>query len=111
MEAIPALPGLWSMTPLGALIGVLVYIGLAMGRGWWVPKASHERELAAADKRTQDAITRGDEWRHTAREANDVIKMQATNIGKLAESSETSAEFFSTVKRAGGDEHVETSSG
>lgn len=44
MEA--ALPGLWSLAPFPALLGVLVFLILALSRGWIIPKSSHEREVA-----------------------------------------------------------------
>jgi len=56
---VPELPGLWSLTPLGALVGVIVLFFIALLRGWLIPKSSHERELAQANKR-------GDEWKDTA---------------------------------------------
>lgn len=41
-----ALPGLWSLAPFPALLGVLVFLILAFSRGWIIPKSSHEREIA-----------------------------------------------------------------
>lgn len=95
-----ALPGLWSLTPIGALIGTLVYMGLSISRGWWVPKTSHEREIAAANKR-------GDEWKETAldtRTLNTELSKQNTD---LTEANKTAAEFFGTVLRDGGMSRVE----
>lgn len=94
-----ALPGLWGLTPYGALVGLIVYIGLSMSRGMWVPKGSHERELAAANKR-------GDEWKETALDTralnNELVKQNST----LVESTKTPAEFFGTVMREGGGDRV-----
>lgn len=53
------LPGIWSLTPLGALIGVLVLQYWLMATGRLISKASHDREIAAAN-------VRGNEWKDTA---------------------------------------------
>ena len=94
-----SLPGIWSLTPIGGLIGVLIYIGLSIGRGWWVPKTSHERELAAANKR-------GDEWKETADLRGKLISEQSAQITTLVEATKTPAEFFGTVMRDGGGRSV-----
>lgn len=94
-----ALPGLWSLTPIGALIGVLIYISLSMSRGAWVPRASHEREIAAANKR-------GDEWKETADLRGKLISEQSAQITTLVEATKTPAEFFGTVMRDGGGKRV-----
>lgn len=71
-----ALPGLWSLTPIGALLGAIVLLYWLLVTGRIVPKSTHERELA-----TQKI--RGDEWKETALEyqkANVVIREQNTNL-------------------------------
>ena len=40
-----ALPGLWSLSPLAALVGVLVLGIFWLARGTFVPRVSHEREI------------------------------------------------------------------
>lgn len=40
-----ALPGLWSLSPLAALVGVLVWAFLKVSNGDYVPKSTHEREI------------------------------------------------------------------
>lgn len=94
-----ALPGLWGLTPYGAIVGLLVYIGLSMSRGGWVPRISHERELAAANKR-------GDEWKETALDTRSLNVELAKQNSALAEATKTSAEFFGTVQREGGGTRV-----
>ena len=94
-----ALPGMWGLTPYGALIGLIVYIGLSMARGAWVPKSSHERELAAANKR-------GDEWKETALSTRLLNEELAKQNSVLVESTKTPAEFFGTVMRDGGGQSV-----
>lgn len=41
-----ALPGLWSLTPLGALIGVLVLQFYWNAKGVYVSKSTHEAHVA-----------------------------------------------------------------
>lgn len=85
-----SLPGLWSLSPIGALIGLLVFLAIALARGWVIPKSSHEREMGQANKR-------GDEWKETAKglEAVNVeIRRQNTD---LIEASRTASEFFAKV--------------
>ena len=93
------LPGLWSMSPVGALLGVVVLVYWLITSGRLIPRSSHERELATANKR-------GDEWKETAIEGRKLIAEQSTQIGKFAEASKTPAEFFGTVMRSGGDSRV-----
>lgn len=93
------LPGMWSLTPSAALIGLLVYIGLSIGRGWWVPKTSHEREMASANRR-------GDEWKETALSTRSLNAELAKQNSELTEANKTAAEFFGTVLRDGGGKRV-----
>jgi hypothetical protein len=96
------LPGLWSLSPIGALIGVVVLVFWLLATGRIIPRASHERELAVANKR-------GDEWKETALEGRALITQLTGQVDKFADASRTPAEFFGTVMRAGGDPGVATS--
>ena len=98
MDAL-ALPGLWSLAPIPALIGMVVFLFLALARGWVIPKVSHERELASANKR-------GDEWKETADVRGKLISEQSAQITTLANAMKTPAEFFGTVMREGGGNRV-----
>lgn len=40
-----ALPGLWSLTPIGALIGLLVLGIYWLVKGEFIPRKTHEREV------------------------------------------------------------------
>lgn len=73
------LPGLWSLTPLGALLGVLVLFYWLTASGRLIPKSSHERELAAANHR-------GDEWKATALEYRSVLDRKEQQVSTLIES-------------------------
>lgn len=70
------LPGIWSLTPLGALLGIVVIVYWLIASGRLIPKSSHERELAVANRR-------GDEWKETALEqrvANAEIRKQNAQL-------------------------------
>lgn len=96
------LPGLWSLTPIGAVIGMLVLIFWLTGTGRYIPRSSHEREMAAANKR-------GDEWKETALDTRQLNNELVKQNSVLVESTKTPAEFFGTVMREGGQHRVESS--
>lgn len=85
MDAV--LPGLWSLSPLGALVGGLVVFYLFLASGRLITKSSHERELALADKR-------GNEWKETAATKDVTIREQAGQITKLIEANEINQQVF-----------------
>jgi hypothetical protein len=89
-----ALPGLWSLTPIGALIGVVVLAYWLLAGGKIIPRATHERELAAANKR-------GDEWKETALDGRRIIAAQEQQIRALLESNRIADHFFNTAAKAG----------
>lgn len=95
-------PGIWNLTPYGALVGMVVFLFLGLARGWVIPKESHERELAAANKR-------GDEWKETALNTRTLNAELAKQNSELTEANKTAAEFFGTVLRGGGGKRVEES--
>lgn len=96
------LPGLWSLTPYGAVLGMLVLLFVSLARGWVIPRASHEREMAAANKR-------GDEWRDTALDTRQLNNALVKQNSTLVEATRTPAEFFGTVMREGGQHNVDSS--
>jgi hypothetical protein len=51
--------GIWSLTPIGAMIGVVLVVYLLIATGKLIPRSSHEREMRQAN-------IRGDEWKETA---------------------------------------------
>ena len=95
------IPNLWSLTPIGAFLGVVVFVTVSVLRGWVIPKSSHEREIAAANKR-------GDEWKETALESRTLNAELAAQLAKHADAARTHAEFYSTVMRSGGERRAET---
>lgn len=83
-----------------ALLGVVVLLVLF---GLLIPLRTHNRELAAANKR-------GDEWRDAAKAQEQTIATQATTIhtlqatqGVLVQGSQTAAEALGTISKAGGE--------
>lgn len=82
-----ALPGLWSLTPLSGLIGVIVVFFLLLSTGRIITKSSHERELAQANKR-------GDEWKETALQQRAVNQALREQNGQLIEATRTASAFF-----------------
>lgn len=84
------LPGIWGLTPYGALIGVLVFLFIALARGWIIPRASHEREMELMKGR-------GDDWKETAKSlesVNQEIRVQNT---MLLEAQRISDKFYQAM--------------
>lgn len=82
------LSGFWAnVSAIGALIGVLVWNILSVTRGTYVPRKSHERELALERQRAED-------WRQTAlayQESNNTLLAQNRT---LIESNRITDAFF-----------------
>ena len=86
----PDIPGLWSLTPLGALIGVIVMIAFVLLRGYFIPRSSQERELELSNKR-------GDEWKETAVSVRYVNTELLRQNSDLIESSRITDHFFRAI--------------
>ncbi len=72
-------PGVRDIGAVAILTGVVIMVFT----GRLVPISTHRRELAAADKRTEDAIRRGNEWKQAAEETtkvNAVIREQNSDL-------------------------------
>lgn len=95
------IPGLWSLSPLAGITGLLLFIAISLIRGWFIPRPSHERELAMANKR-------GDEWKETAKDLQDVNREIRRQNTELIEAVRTSSSFFEAMTRKGGDHHDST---
>lgn len=81
------LPGVWSLSPLAALVGVIVILYWLLASGRLITKSSHERELVQANKR-------GDDWHETAAKKDDTIAEQAGQITKLIEANQINQQVF-----------------
>lgn len=90
------LPGVWSLSPLAALVGSIVLVGWLIYTGRLIPKTSHERELAQQKERADD-------WKATAKDyeaTNTEIRAQNR---LLIQSNEITAYFFKAVSPHIGD--------
>jgi hypothetical protein len=76
------LPGLWSLSPLGALLLVLVVIFWLIATGKLITLSSHLRELELERERAN-------EWKAAAGIKDAVIDKQGTQISSLIESGRT----------------------
>ena len=92
MIELPA--SIWSLTPVGFAIGVVVLVYILIATGRLIPKSSHERELAMAEKRVEDAHKRGDEWKETAHDQRAVNAVLRTQNGQLIESQKVVESFL-----------------
>jgi len=97
-----SLPGIWSLSPLGALIGVVILVYWLLASGRLIPKSSHERELAVQK-------TRGDEWKETAleeRRTRRVIEQQNSSLieqlGVVKQLIQASAPSLGDTTQGGG---------
>lgn len=64
-------------------VGLVALVVLMILTGRLIPKSTHDRELEAAEKRTSDAVARGDEWKHTAKateEVNAIVRAQNSEL-------------------------------
>lgn len=64
-------------------VGLVALVVLMILTGRLIPKSTHDRELAAADQRTADAVARGDEWKQTAKateEVNSIVRAQNSEL-------------------------------
>ena len=72
----PELPGLWSLTPIGGMIGMLVILFWMLATGRLITKSSHERELGLANTRAnewKDAHARSEDARAVALDQNSAL--------------------------------------
>lgn len=81
------LPGLWSLTPIGGMLGMIVLFYWLLATGRMITRASHERELGVMS-------SRGDEWKETAKQYEAVTTALTEQNGKLIESNRISDHFY-----------------
>lgn len=96
------LPGIWSLSPLGALIGAVVLIYWLLASGRLIPRGTHETIVGQANRR-------GDDWKETAlseRKVNQEIRTQNT---MLLEGQRISDRFYQAMTPPeAGDQRVGT---
>lgn len=64
-------------------IAIVVLVVLMILTDRLIPRGSHLRELEAAEKRTVDAVTRGNEWKDVAmdyKEINATLRTQNSDL-------------------------------
>ena len=81
------LPGLWSLTPIGALLGVVATFYWLVVSGRLVPRSTHEESLGQERKR-------GDEWKETALEYREVNAEVRRQNGQLLEANRVVESFL-----------------
>lgn len=86
-DGIPDLPGIWNLSPWGALLGLFVFMFLGIMRGWVIPKSSHEREIGLL----KDQIAHKDA---TIKDQSMTIAEKDKQIGALLEVGKTVEAFF-----------------
>lgn len=75
------------MTPIGALIGVLVLLFWLIATGRLIPKSSHERELGSVMKTAED-------WREIAEKQQELNLIHMEQKTKLIEATTAASAFF-----------------
>lgn len=97
-----ALPGLWSLTPVGALIGFIVLLGWMLATGKLYTKAQHDEIVGLHEERAQTLTTAGDRLQSALTAANEQNK-------ELLVAAGITADFFKRADtiRDGGVGHVE----
>jgi len=81
------LPGLWSLSPLAALVGVLVLQFWMMATGRLITKSSHERELQIKQFQVDD-------WKEIAKEERATNAIHLEQKSKLIEAATIASAFF-----------------
>ena len=81
------LPGLWSLTPIGAMLGVVVIVYWLIVSGRLVPKSTYQSSLAQETRR-------GDEWKETALEQRAVNAELRRQNGQLIEANRVVESFL-----------------
>jgi hypothetical protein len=90
-----SLPGLWSLTPIGALLLVLVIFFWLMATGKIITVSSHLRELAMERQRS-------DEWKQTANSKDSVNNELLKQNGILISSGRTLTSNTPVEEKSGG---------
>lgn len=90
------LPGLWSLSPVGFGLGVIVIVYWLLVTGRLVPKASHDREMLTAK-------VRGDEWKETALEYRKTNSVLLEQNGGLIEANKVVGAFLRAASPDQGD--------
>lgn len=85
-----ALPGLWSLSPLGAMIGVLVLQFYWLSTSRLYTRKQHDEIMALQQ-------VRGDEWKETSGKWEAVATEAMTQLAQIAPELKIVGDFFSKV--------------
>lgn len=89
--------GIWNLTPIGGLIGVVVVLYWLLASGRLVPRSTVLRIEAAHAVVVAAESKRGDEWKESALDQRAVNQEIRSQNGVLLEAVRTSSHFFSSV--------------
>lgn len=85
-----ALPVLWELSPIAALVGLLSFLVLSVARGTLIPRSSHEREITiyVATLENKDKIIEAQQAQITAllevgKTVEAVLKSAGTDLKNL----------------------------
>ena len=78
------LPGIWGLTPYGAILGIVVLFFWLVATGRLVPRKTHE-EIVSKEKQ------RADEWRQVAIERKGTINSLVIQNTAMLEATKTTA--------------------
>lgn len=78
-------------------VGLVALVVLMILTGRLIPKSTHERELEAAEKRTADAVARGDEWKQTAKNTEEVNAVVRAQNSELIEANKVVKAFLQSA--------------
>lgn len=78
-------------------VGLVALVVLMILTGRLIPKSTHDRELAAADQRTSDAVARGDEWKQTAKDTESVNAVVRAQNSELIEANKVVKAFLQSA--------------
>lgn len=126
----PELPGLWSLSPLAALVGFIVLLGYMLATGKLVTRREVDERIkgindgqallrAQWDERLQDykdregtLVKRGDDWKdayQTERDAGDETRAQVTALTEGGRATQHLVESIARPPHGGQSVPVETS--
>lgn len=83
----PVLPGLWSLSPLAALVGFIVFLGIGLATGKLYTKGQHDEIVELHAERGRIQVK-------TIEKHEETIATQTSQITKLVESNSITSSFF-----------------
>lgn len=100
----PELPGYWSLAPIPALLGMVVFIFYALSSSKLYTRSQH-LEIVSLHK------TRGDEWKETSGKWEAVANEAMSQLALIAPELKIVGDFFTKVPVAPNKGHTEEDEG